>query len=379
MRKVLLTLLCVSLVCTSVFAFWAFNRPITPTFNEAELRAALAELAPTEAEAKAIAALRKSFQEPPVEVEPVDDENVQIHIYCQFISGTAELIRKATGHPAMEWSPLPVAAPFANQLAKAAAPANMAVSAVNTQIPIQIRYLEPENAQKFSGFFQSQRAASVMEAPSLVLNNGQVGSIQDTTTIPFVTNVVPIVADNAVGYQPIITKIDQGMTTQIQATLLQDGSYRLTSQWTISYLVKVEQFRFIDEEPTPQQLADSPSAKGGITIQQPIVRTLSVTMPDVVIPEGMSLLVAFPGVEVPHWHNNRNDNVTYGAFMLITPTKVDCNPELKQDHDEWERFWMLDTPPNQGKLTREMQSLETPAEQETVEPKSFTFGIRYVR
>ena len=340
MRKILLTLLVVSLVCASAFAFNPFNRSTKPTFNEAELRAALAELTPSEAEAKAIAALRKSFQEPPVEVEPVDDENAQIRIQYQFIIGTEELIRKATGHPAMSWTGLPVADQFAN----ADALANMAVSAVNTPVPIQIRYLEPENARKFSEFFQSQQAACTRMAPSLVLNSGQVGSIQDITTIPFVTNVVPIVADNAVGYQPIITHIDQGMTTKIQATLLQDGSCRLTSQLTISNLVKVGMFRFIDEEPTPQQLAEDSSAKGGITIQQPIVRTLSVTMPDVVIPEGMSLLVAFPGVEVPHWFNNRNDNVTYEAFILITLRKVENNPDFQRVKDEWERFWMLDTP-----------------------------------
>ena len=333
MRKILLTLLVVSLVGASAFVFLnPFNRPATPTFNEAELHAALAELTPSEAEAKAIAAFRQSFQEPPIEVEPMDDENAQIRIQYQFISGTAELIRKATGHPAMEWSPLPVAAPFVN----ADAPANMDVSAVNTPVPIQIRYLEPENVQKFSGFFQSQRAASVLEFPSVVLNNGGVGSIQDITTIPFVTNVVPIVADNVVGYQPIITEIDQGMTTKIQATLLQDGSCRLTSQLTISDIVKVHVFRFIDEEPTPQQLAEDSSAKGGITIQQPIVRTLSVTIPDIVIPDGMSLLVAFPGDVAPPGNNS---NEPGGAFMLITPRKVD---NIARVSDTWERFWMLD-------------------------------------
>ena len=61
MRKILLTLLIVSVVGASAFAVWnPFSRTTTPTFNEAELRAALASLTPTEAEAKAIATLRAS-------------------------------------------------------------------------------------------------------------------------------------------------------------------------------------------------------------------------------------------------------------------------------------------------------------------------------
>ena len=341
MRKILLTLLCVSLVCASAFAFWnPFNRSTKPTFNEAEPRATLAELAPTEAEAEAIAALRKkssviqramqpkeyalvlpSDWKLPVEAEPVDDENVQIRIHYQFISGRAELTRKVIGHPAMEWSPLPVADQFTN----ADAPANGAVNAVNTQIPIQIRYLEQDNVQKFFQFFHSQRAACVLETPSLILENGQAGTIQDTTTIPFVTNVMPVVADNMVVYQPIITKIHQGMTTQIQATLLQDGSCRLTSQLSINNVTRVDTYKLIDDGTTDvvsQNGRNITKTTRSINIQVPSFHTFRANIPDIVIPEGMSLLVAFPGAEMPYWFNNRNDNATYEAFMLITPTKV---------------------------------------------------------
>ena len=381
MRKILLTLLCVSLVCASAFAFWnPFNRSTKPTFNEAELHATLAELAPTEAEAEAIAALRKkssviqramqpkefplilpSDLKLPVEAEPVDDDSVQFAIEYKFLSGPESFVKTVTGHPAMEWSALPVATPFANT----STPPGTFSRSVSVQMPIHVRYLENDKLEKIIKPFMSHRTTSIMELPKLMLANGQEGTVSDVTQIPFVTSVSPIEADGAIGYQPVITIIGQGMTTTTKVTLLQDGSCRLASRVEFTSVGEVNNYRLIDggdEVVNESRLGLVRSTiRNGITIQVPSLHTFSVNIPDIVIPDGMSLLVAFPGDVAPPGNNS---NEPGGAFMLITPTKGCCEGHVVR---------------NQGKLTREVQSLETPAEQETVEPKSFTFGIRYVR
>jgi len=167
---------------------------------------------------------------------------------------------------------------------------------------------------------------------------------------------------------------------------LQDGSYQLASWWNITNIEKVHQFKFVVDAPIA--LEDGSTGTTNITIQQPISRTLSVNMPTVVIPEGMSLLVAFPGIGFNHWRADRNDGEADEAFLLITPKTV-CSeaqvvaqaqlsdtlyryitvtlssdaPALSVEvqhlripaktgdgsvmqiiQDEWERFWMLDAP-----------------------------------
>jgi len=384
MRKVLLTLLVVSLICPSVFAFWFFSsKQATPTFNEAELRAMLAHLTPTEAEAKAIAALRekssviqramqpKEFAlilpsgndlKPQVEAEPVDDDSVQFAIEYRFLSGPESLIKTITGHPAMEWSALPAATPSANTT-----PPGTFSRSVSVQMPIHVRYLENDKLERIIKPFMSHRTTSIMECPRYMLANGQEGTVSDVTQIPFVTSVCPVEADGAIGYQPIIQTLDTGITTTTKVTLLQDGSCRLASRAEFVSVGEVSTYRLIDggdevvNESRLGFVRTTKTVKNGVTIQVPSFHTFRADIPDIVIPEGMSLLVAFPGDVAPPGNNS---NEPGGVFMLITPTKGCCEGHVVR---------------NQGKLTREVQSLETPAEQETVEPKSFTFGIRYVR
>jgi len=140
-------------------------------------------------------------------------------------------------------------------------------------------------------------------------------------------------------------------------------------------------------------LEDGSTGTTDITVQQPVSRTLSVNMPTVVIPEGMSLLVAFPGIGFNHWRTDRNEGEAEEAFLLITPKVVSneaqvvaqapvqlsetlhrysmpitlslsetpvlsvemqhldtpekagySTPAMRIIQNEWERFWMLDAP-----------------------------------
>ncbi|MCL2709298.1 MAG: hypothetical protein FWE95_00320 [Planctomycetaceae bacterium] len=374
MRRILLTLLIVSVVGASAFAVWnPFSRTTTPTFNEAELRAALASLTPTEAEAKAIAALRKktSIQlarqqqqinappqimttggnlELPVEANPVGDSRVQIAIEYRFFSGPTPLIETITGHPAMSWSTLPVATP----LVSPSTPPGTFSRSESLQMPMHVRYLENNKIEKFFILFQSLSTSSVMEAPRFILRNGEEGTVNDITTVPFVTSVLPIEADGAVGYQPIIQLLDTGQTYTTKVTLLQDGSYRLASQMEFTSLSKVDQPKLINEESVPEPRSlfgnrNRTETKRGVTVQAPSFNTFRVNIPDIVIPDGMSLLIAFPGYT--------NNNPSGGMFMLITLRKVEAiefaSDDVRQIQGEWERFWKLDEPHDANPYSRQ--------------------------
>jgi len=335
----------------------------TPTTNDAELRAALTSLTPTDAEVKASA----NLQEHAVIAEPANGDDVLINVQYQFIIGKESLMKKVFAHPAMAWNALPVA----EQLAAAPLP-GVAVSSVNTQAPIQVRYLEQASAQKFIETFQSRQTASAIPIAGVALRNGEVGRVSDITRIPFVTNVIPIVRDDVLSYQPLITHIDTGQAYTTTATLLQDGSYQLASQWNITNIEKVHLFKFSGDAPVT--LEDGSMGTTDVTVQQPVSRTLSVNIPTVVIPEGMSLLVAFPGIGFNHGHTDRNNGRTERndgeadeAFLLITPKVARNEAQVVQLSDSlYTPYYPPDTlSPPVLRLSVEMQHLATPTPEKT--------------
>jgi hypothetical protein len=357
MRKVFLPLVSAFIVCASVFATWNVSRAATLSLHNAELHAALASFAPTEAETKAITALReKAFKELSSEAEPVDDDSVSISIEYRFLSAKGTHFRQVLTHPAMSWSPLPVA----ERIPVADTPPGTFTESMRTQMPILVRYLEKAHANELIKLFRVAR----LGAPRHMLRNGEEGGINDTTTRPFVTGVIPVVADDAVAYQPVIQKFDQGLALTTTVTLLQDGSYRLKNKLAISSLVEVDHYKLIDfgTEISHHAGRSTVATTSGVTIQTPVVQTFVVNIPEIVIPEGMSLLIAFPGRGLPGNNNEEPDE----TFLLITLTKGCCAGAQTQMSDtsvpsvelenfitpaeseniqaEWERYWMLDAP-----------------------------------
>ena len=157
---------------------------------------------------------------------------------------------------------------------------------------------------------QGDRRNSVMEAPKVMLQNNQPGYLEDTTQIPFVTSVIPVVADFAVAYQPIITTLNHGQRLRVHATALNDRqNVRLTLNPTFTTLVRIETFKFYgddsESEETSTTRGDDTSAvssdpratsktvttaRSGITIQQPITATFSVST-TVTCPDGGTVLL----------------------------------------------------------------------------------------
>ena len=156
---------------------------------------------------------------------------------------------------------------------------------------------------------QGDRRNTVMEAPKVMLHNGQPGMINDTTQIPFVTSVTPVVADFAIGYQPIVTTFNQGQVLNVQATVSNDRQHvRLQLNPIFTSLVRVQTFKYFGEDVDSEETETSrdetattstdprnarktsTSARSGITIQQPIWATFSVST-TVSCPDGGTVML----------------------------------------------------------------------------------------
>lgn len=93
---------------------------------------------------------------------------------------------------------------------------------------------------------QGDRRSNVMFAPKLTLFNGQLGTVQSTSLRPFVTALIPIASGFNIGFQPIITTIADGTTMTVRAVVSADRRYvRLSVLPQFNNLTDVFTFSFI--------------------------------------------------------------------------------------------------------------------------------------
>ena len=329
MRKIILATLILSIFCSTVYAvniFNLFRRSEAPAIrNAAEVRAILQSLAPTEAEAKAISELQKrtltpELASPDAPINP----NAQVGVQAYFITVSSPLAEMIIQAPAMSWGIL-IDAPARPCERDSLVPTNRTtlgrvLSAVYAETPILVRFLDKDNTEKFIQMPQSQQLASVLQTPKVILHSGQKGMINDTNAVPFVEGVHPVVADGETAYQPIIRFIHQGTSLMLQGSALQDGSSRLSHVlFSRNKLVSVRTTRLLDDQ----------SGKT-ITVQVPVVQSLQISISDVVVPSGMSLLLAYPSME--GIDAKEQDKV----FLLITPKVVESEG---REHIKRQEFW----------------------------------------
>ena len=370
MRKVLLAVLFTVAVCPNLFAIWPFSRKAAPAVDDPNgVRAVLASLAPTETEAKAIARLREksSAQQQhaidfvvaetpgqanvdvpalklPVEAAPIPTPNdVYVSVECSYITVKQPLAQMITGDPAMSWTGLPVVTKIrdlqtevnAGQAVLDGITPGTASSRIGTETPIHVRFLENDNAAKFCHMIQSQSTAGQLQAPRVLIASGQMGSVSNTNQTPFVTSVITVQGDLATAIQPVIQILSEGIAFTVMGTLLQDDSYRLEKfRFENQKIKEVRNYKLVDGDPDNFKLVETkkgpysskadtkPTTKSGVTIQAPVTSISRISLPEVVIPEGMSLLVAFPGCEVYEPDGNREQ------FLLITPKRVELEEFL---------------------------------------------------
>jgi general secretion pathway protein D len=165
----------------------------------------------------------------------------------------------------------------------------------------------------FMSATQGDSRSNVLQAPKVMIFNGQMGSVVDSTQSPFVTSVVPVVGDFAIGYQPIIAVLNEGQMLNVRGTVSPNRQYvRLTLNPLFNTITKVSTFRYVgDENATDSTTTDGSEASNGtaasadekrgtvktttratsgVTIQQPIMASFSVQT-TVSVPDGGTILM----------------------------------------------------------------------------------------
>ena len=153
--------------------------------------------------------------------------------------------------------------------------------------------------------------ATVTEAPTVVMFNGQSASVNDTQNRPFVTSVTPVVGDFAVAHQPIITILPDGTNLNVTATVSSDRrSVNMSLVPFFSEVTEVQTFTFtgtttterstnslLDDlldnlDPTTADDGDDEiqTVSEGVTIQLPVLATTSVNTV-VSVPDGGTILM----------------------------------------------------------------------------------------
>ena len=159
---------------------------------------------------------------------------------------------------------------------------------------------------------ESDSRTNVLQAPKVTMFNGQTASISDSTSVPYVSTVIPVVGDFAVAQQPVITIVNEGQFMTVQATASPDRKYvRMTVVPFFSKITdndRTYKFEGTDsvstnstsaskgssllESVTDERTSNSGSevVSQGTTIQEPITSSFSVYT-TVNVPDGGTALL----------------------------------------------------------------------------------------
>jgi len=153
---------------------------------------------------------------------------------------------------------------------------------------------------------QGNKRSNVLQAPKVTMFDGQFGTINDTTTRPFVLGYAPIVGDFAVGQRPIIVVLSEGTQMNVQPVVSPDKRFvRLTMMPQFTRLGATDrQFTFQGKKSTKTGTSILNPSNGlpssgrnneeeiveGITVQQPAFSMTSVST-TVTVPDGGTILM----------------------------------------------------------------------------------------
>ncbi len=110
---------------------------------------------------------------------------------------------------------------------------------------------------------QGDTRTNIMFAPKVTLFNGQVATVQDTVSRPFVTSVTPTVGVFAVGFTPNITEINEGVTMTVAAVVSADRRFVRLSVFPIfRTITDIFTFTFVQSGATQGAQGMGPGASG---------------------------------------------------------------------------------------------------------------------
>ena len=291
--------------------------------NMRELRRQLPTLQPTPKEKAAIKKLRQNIFADHSLLEQ-DSQNMPIRLELRFLAIREPFGATILASNAMEWTGLPIPEMKPTRMMitdteqtdrqflvpnlAAATPPGLCSLTNTMPLPIHVRFMEEANATRFHNILQKSSHANILQAPKITFFSEEPWNISDTTERYFVTSVIPVEGDEQTAYQPVIQIFREGTQVQGKASLLKDGSCRIDSC--------IAEFTAIDDDVRTVKLREETMIHGvsqdaDITIQVPKVRSICISIPEIVIPEGMSMLVAIPGMA---------ESLDIGPmFLMITP------------------------------------------------------------
>ncbi|HTQ40175.1 MAG TPA: hypothetical protein VMJ32_14205 [Pirellulales bacterium] len=147
--------------------------------------------------------------------------------------------------------------------------------------------------------------SNVLQAPKVTLFNGQQATVSDTTQVPFVTSVIPVVGDFAAAQQPVIVVLSEGTSLTVQAVVSNDRRFvRLTVVPFFSNIGAVNTFTFTGSTSSTQKSSESQnstdqssstsnendSSNVATTVQLPQFSFVTVTT-TVSVPDGGTVLL----------------------------------------------------------------------------------------
>ncbi len=156
----------------------------------------------------------------------------------------------------------------------------------------------------FMNAAQGDQRTSVLQAPRVTMFDGQFASITDNISRPFVTSLIPVVADFAVAQQPVIVVLAEGTVLNVQATVSPDKRFvRLTLNPNFTAITNVDTFTFEGSSTSSSstnvldgagnvtgETDDDRVVVTGTTVQQPSFATTSVST-TVSVPDGGTILL----------------------------------------------------------------------------------------
>jgi type II secretory pathway component GspD/PulD (secretin) len=121
-------------------------------------------------------------------------------------------------------------------------------------------YLDNFGVQFLLRATQAAQSTTLLTAPRLTLFNGQRAYVAVTRVTAYVSDLEPVVAQNAVAFNPTVALFPSGVVLDVQATVSADRKYvTLTLRPTLTTLLQLLPFTF--------QTAEAANAGGGGTTQ----------------------------------------------------------------------------------------------------------------
>ncbi|MEM9353583.1 MAG: hypothetical protein AAGA92_11270 [Planctomycetota bacterium] len=153
---------------------------------------------------------------------------------------------------------------------------------------------------------QGDSRMNMLNAPKVTLLNGQQGIVVDSSFVPFVISVIPVVGEFAAAQQPVIVVLSEGTMMTVQAVVSDDRRYvRLTLVPFFSQIGNVDTFTFegsttsssssgsTDEDDDGNDESSDGATEtitSGTTVQLPTFEVISVST-TVSVPDGGTVLL----------------------------------------------------------------------------------------